>query len=141
MSATDALSIAAAAVQFFDFSTKVLSSAWRMYESGSGMTVDGEDIDAYVQNLGSAILNLRAQNVTDQELLLLVGRCERLGDDIVNMVRRSAITSTNKVKRYFKVLGQSIRYAWKKEDIEEKMKRLDQLKGMMFSRFTSEQLE
>jgi hypothetical protein len=135
---TEALSIAAAAVQFVDFSTKLIKCAQTIYESGVDHTPDSLDAQAFIQNLNSALDVMRKQGPQEPVFQGLISRCSVQAKDIQKMIPPPGNISTSKLGRGFQSFKMASRHLWYKKDFEDKIQRLSQLKQVLRDQFNAE---
>lgn len=141
MDPVTALSVAAATVQFVDFSTKLITAAKGIYDSGVDHTPDALDVEAYLKNIDNALHDMSNQNASDLDFQNLVSRCRELSGEIRDMFPSPQSPSTNKFSRFIKSIGAASRHLWHKKDFEDKLKRLSQLDQSLSTKSTAHQFE
>ncbi|KAJ2985030.1 hypothetical protein NUW58_g5750 [Xylaria curta] len=116
MDPLNAISLAAAVVQFTDFSVRFLSEAARVYKSASGTTsqaMELKTVDQDLRQLSRSIQEKSAQladprkplRESEQKLLQLCRTCEELSEELVAVVIRLETQSTGGLNRSIESFG------------------------------------
>lgn len=139
MDPVSAVGIAAAAVQFFDYGSKILASAIAIYDDASHKSQEEIDAAVVTNNLKFCLEGLRNSThqiprATKEEASQedLRKRCELLAKELVDafgtVQHESKLANANKPKKMWLSFGHAIRLtAWKKEEIQKLQKRLHDL--------------
>jgi len=88
-----AISLAAAVVQFVDFSTKLISGAREIYTSVSGQTEENRSVESITREMTSLASKLSSaansqQSEDEKSLYRLAGDCKIVADQILDLLNR-----------------------------------------------------
>ena len=130
-----ALSIASAVVQFVDFGTKLVSKGIEIYKSADGVLADhAEQLEIFsrLAELSRGLSTSGALSTTgkklspaEEALQEVTLECIRLADDFSGAIDKVKITGGN---RKWKSFRQALKSVWRKEEIEERLVKLDRLR-------------
>lgn len=123
--------------QFVDFGSKILVSGYETYRSTHGATEENIDLEYLTQKLYkfqdqlSTPPNQLAHS--DQELQKLAQKCSYIAGDLLVLLDSLKVKEKGLV-RTWEAIRQSVRLAWKKDNIAHKEKLLDSITGQVNSR-------
>ncbi|KAK3657791.1 hypothetical protein LTR56_002170 [Elasticomyces elasticus] len=129
-----ALSLAAALVQFIDFTGTVVSNAHQMHKAATGSSKANFDIEKLVSTLQGLIVDLAPSSTSTlaglppnaQKLYAIAAECRKLSEEIIVFLQELRISSQGR-SRAFVAIRQSIRATFKADKTEAMMKTLDRL--------------
>ena len=132
-----AVSLAAAILQFVDFGSKIIVSGYETYRSTHGATEENIDLEYLTQMLYKFQDQLSTSPnqlaPSDQELQKLAQKCSYIAGDLLVLLDSLKVKEKGLV-RTWEAIRQSVRIAWKKDDIAHKEKLLDSITGQVNSR-------
>ncbi|KAF7865721.1 hypothetical protein EAF04_005887 [Stromatinia cepivora] len=135
-----AFSLAAAIIQFVDFSSKVISSAAELHHSSSGALANNLELSTIVSDLSAISNDLKARNphqgkhsYNKDELVLisLASQCKELSDKLLHDLDGLNIKGSHTL---WASARQSIRSLWKESYISDISKRLDGFRSQLMLR-------
>jgi 6-phosphogluconate dehydrogenase len=132
MDPISALGIAAAAVQFIDFGSKLVSRSKEIYQSSSGFSAEHVDLTettnkmiSLSQNLESTLQNSASQTLEfhESQLLEVCRQCLQISSEL--------ITAINKIRtqgghRKWNSFEQAFKSIWSQGQLDKLRKRLDE---------------
>ncbi|KAK5734911.1 hypothetical protein LTR17_008544 [Elasticomyces elasticus] len=129
-----ALSLAAALVQFIDFTGTVVSNAHQMHKAATGASKANFDIEKLVSTLQGLTVDLAPSSTVtlaglppnEQKLYAIAAECRKLSEEIIVFLQELKISSHGR-SRAFVAIRQSIRATFKADKTEAMMKTLDRL--------------
>lgn len=124
-----ALGLAGNIVQFIDFSCKVLHDTKSLYGSRTGASAENDVIEAIsvdLINLNNALVAPSEPGAIPDSIRSLASSCKGVAEEILEIL--------NKIKVHgdhgkWKTFVQALRSVWKKEQIEELVKRMEKLRN------------
>jgi hypothetical protein len=136
MDPVSALGVAAAVVQFVDFSSRILSKGSEFYKNGA--LIQHQDITQTAASLTqlsnrlsaarSSLESLKCQTFEELALKAIVEECKVTGQELVTILRQLEVRGKNKV---WNSLRQALKSEWKKEKIQQTCQRLNTLRESM----------
>lgn len=135
-----ALSLATSAVQFVDFSSKLISKGVELYRSADGSLVENRDIETANTDLQDLVSRLKGclsidssstsqiPNPEEQALLRVCDGCLGVATDLSRRLERLSIDDDSKHRRW-QSFRKALRSVWSKEGLESTMKRLDMFRS------------
>ena len=135
MEALAAVSLAGNVVAFVDFASKVASQVQDIYKSASGASQDNLDIQTLIDDLSVHSKKLSeaktvpaAKQKEQQQLQSLAKRCVDLAGELDLQLQKLQVDKKANMRR-LRSLGKGFRSVFKKNDMEEKMRRLSEFRG------------
>jgi hypothetical protein len=136
-----ALSLAAAIIQFVDFSSKIVLGATELYRSTTGSLTKNVELSTIVADLGEISSNLR---VYDRESHLY-SKDERALSNLAIQCKGSAEAllialddlSIKEPHKRWKSVRQALRSVWKENEIRDLQKRLDSFRSQLTIRLVA----
>jgi hypothetical protein len=133
-----ALSVAGTVVQFVDFSCKLLSHAYEIHESTSGITSVNKELERVTSNLSEQLVKLSRPLSVDgvsgcltadeARLEMLCSECGDIGRELLQKLRRLK----GKGKRNaWESFSKAIQAAWNKNEIDALVQRLRNFKDAL----------
>lgn len=129
-----ALSVAASAIQFIDFSTKIISKGQRLYHSTTGALLENDETETITKRLKDLAQGLQAplqsSNPTSNEesaLKDITQECLSTAHELTQELEKLKIPNGSKHRRW-KSIRQALKSAWSKEKLEKVKTRLAELK-------------
>lgn len=141
------MALATAIVQFVDFSSKVVTKTIEIYRDHSTLDQSSADLDTILvtRNLILVTRQLRpddqiATASTEQEaaLLELRDRCERLGNELIDLFGRVGRAPAGRWLTLWRSLRKAVRRVWNEEKIREIEGRLGRIREQMNLHITTE---
>lgn len=138
MDPTSALAIAAAVVQFVDFTARLLSETHNVYKAGLGSTVedvvltdittDLAKLSTEVENKSTVLIRTNESRSTSQETFLRIcGECKIVCAELNSLVEKLSVKNPGTFKS-FQVAAKRI---WSKERILSVKERLNEMRQQM----------
>ena len=131
MNTVAAIGLAGNIVQFVDFSWKLIVEARDLHNSSSGASKGNEMLELISNDLNTLTDKLTARTtlgVVPESLRNLASQCKHVADELLGVLITLKIKGGN---RKWKSFVKSLRTVWKKEQIEQLMKRLEILRDAM----------
>lgn len=131
-----ALSVAAAIVQFIDFSSQLVAKGYRLHGSTNGALADNIDIEDITADLMDINLKLQSQtklacNTKDEQLLEnLSTRCAEIGEELLKHLEMLKVPNGTKHRKW-KSFRHALKAVWTKKDIDELATTLLSFRGQM----------
>jgi hypothetical protein len=121
-----ALSLAAAIVQFLDFSTKIVKGAREVYFSTTGSTEENASVELVVTEMRSWFLKLAYSDhggtKEEEAICTLAAECQKISGQILDLIKK---TKPSSQKSEIKVLFAALRDRWHQYDKRQLQKRLN----------------
>lgn len=133
---TSALSLAAAIVQFVDFSSKLVSKGYHIYQSANGALPENLELEGISRDLSLINVKLRANQSSgpmtkDQESLeSLSNDCTKMADELLGRLEKLKVTDDTK-HRKLKSFRQALKTVWNKQALDEMSSRLKDLRAQL----------
>jgi len=129
-----ALGLAANIVQFVDFSHRLLSESKALYNSATGSSADNVVIETVATDLH--LLNAKfttrsAVGAIPDSMRNLASQCKDHAIEILDVLDKIKVKRPHKKWKSF---PQAVRSIWKKEEIEELVRRMERLRNEMHFR-------
>lgn len=129
-----ALSVAASAVQFIDFSTKIISKGQRLYHSTSGALPENDETETVTKRLKDLAQGLQAPLQSDiaasdegNALKDITQECLDTAHELIQELEKLKVPNGSKHRRW-KSIRQALKSAWSREKLEKVKTRLRELK-------------
>jgi hypothetical protein len=134
MDAVTALSVAAAAVQFVDFGTKIVSKTRQLHDSTSGALLENVEIEAASKRLSDMVTTLqtgkpaqgysRGQTISPSDRILedICQGCLDVSQGLIPRLEKLKVMDGS--HRKWKSFRQALKSVWSKESIREIRERL-----------------
>lgn len=136
-----ALSVAAAAVQFVDFSRKLVSKSRELYNSLDGVLRDNAQTETVTMRLKAMVLELQpprrpanstARNASapkaSPRLQKICAECNEVSEELVDHLRRLKVPDGS-VGCKWKSFRQALKSVWSKQDVDALSQRLASLRA------------
>ena len=124
-----ALGLAGNIVQFVDFSCKVLQDTKSLYGSSTGASAENDVIETICKdliNLNDALTAPSEPGAIPDSMRSLAGNCKDVAAELLELLDKIKVHGAN---RKWKSFVQALRSVWKKEQIEELVKRMERLRN------------
>ena len=124
-----ALGLAGNIVQFVDFSCKVLQDTKNLYESSTGASAENDVIETICNDffdLNKALTAPSDSETIPDSILNLASNCKGVAVEILLLLNKIKVYGP---KRKWKSFTQALRSVWKKEQIEELVRRMERLRN------------
>lgn len=143
MEATVAVGIASSAVQFTDFSTRLIRLVRAIYKNGSDRIPEKLNAQALIQGANESVDEMAREYSThaDAATTDLISRRRIVIADIEALFPTNNGVSTNKVSKGLWSSSKAMAFLWKKSDFDESMNRLNQLKTELYAKFHKDKLK
>lgn len=138
MDPASAFSVAAAAIQFIDFSTRLISKSREIKNSINGMTVEHAQIRAATDNITDQCKTLsrhvgrgssQAQPLPGEETLIeIVRQCSKFAEELRIVLNELRM---HKPGNKFKSFRQAIKCLWSKDRISDMRSTLNDLRSLL----------
>ncbi|KAI0856249.1 hypothetical protein F4860DRAFT_493801 [Xylaria cubensis] len=147
MNPLDAISLAAAVVQFTDFGVRLLSETVQVYKSVSGMasqTVELKTIEDDLRQLSHSIQEKSAQladpikppRESEKNLLRLCRTCQELSTELATAVSRLRTHSSGRINLAVESFGVAVRKFKSRDDITDLRSRVFEVRQQMMLAMT-----
>jgi hypothetical protein len=131
-----ALSVAASAIQFIDFSSKIVSKRRHIYKSADGILREDAEVENVVTQLQALTSKLEDLTPTsgvrldpDQlRLQQICKECSKVSKDLILFLGQLKV-STGTAHRGWDSLRTALKSAWSKEKVDAMVKRLEVLRA------------
>jgi len=146
-----AVGLAGSIVTFVDFSTKVLSTARRLYESTGGSIEENDELESLAKNLKELADNTRHRptnispkghfglSITSETVLSnLSQQCIQVADELLEALDSIKVKGDNRTR---KSAVQAVKTMRKQDHIEALQRRLDRISKQLMDGMSMEQLE
>lgn len=129
-----ALSVATAAIQFIDFTGKIVSGTWKIYKLDPGHSQEYSDIRTITNSLTGLTADLRSSignpdktlcSDQDKQIEDLGERCFELGEELISVLDRLESQSRHRLWASFK---QALATVWNQKQIDSLHKTLESLR-------------
>lgn len=130
ITAFTAIGLAGNVVQFVDYALKIVSKGREAYKSVDGVTDENSDIESVTEELRasskrlssslancSVLPNDTAATREDTGLVSIAQSCEEIAKSLINLLDTFKV-EPGKFRR-IRSLGQAIKAAWKKDEVEQ----------------------
>jgi hypothetical protein len=123
MDPVTALSLAGVVIQFVDFTSRIVSKGWRLYQSPDGTLLENrvfelttEDLMGIIEKLHTSLPRdaLKSLSDEDQALAMLCKQCTSIGSTILAALRAKKIQGRNSPWKSFR---QALKDVWDKEQL------------------------
>lgn len=124
-----ALGLAGNIVQFVDFSCKVLQDTKNLYGSSTGASAENDVIETIcndLNNLNNALTAPSEPGAIPDSIWSLAGNCKGVAAELLQLLDKIKVHGAN---RKWKSFIQALRSVWKKEQIEELVRRMERLRN------------
>ena len=124
-----ALGLAGNIVQFVDFSCKVLQDTKNLYGSSTGASAENDVIESICNDLISLNKALTAPSdpgTIPDPIVNLASNCQGVAVELLQLLDK---IKAHGPKRKWKSFIQALRSVWKKEQIEELVRRMERLRN------------
>ena len=124
-----ALGLAGNIVQFVDFSCKILHDSKILYGSSTGVSADNDIINSIASDiidLDNALTAPSEAGAIPNSARSLASACKTVAAELLKVLEKIRVEGSN---RRWKSFVQALRSVWKKEQIEELVKRMERLRG------------
>lgn len=124
MDPVTAFALAGVVVQFVDFTSRIVSKGWRLYQSPDGTLLENRVFELKTQHLMIIIEKLRVSlpkdvseplSQEDQALVVLCQQCTSIGATIVAALGSRKIHGKNSPWKSFR---QALKDVWDKEELK-----------------------
>lgn len=131
-----AFSLAGTIVQFVDFSSKLVSKGYRIYQSANGAFSENLELESITTDL--SLLNIRLKTDSkfdcltkdDQSLEKLSQHCTSIADELLGRLDKLKIPTDAKYRKW-KSFRQALKTVWNKKDLDEMSSRLEALRAQL----------
>jgi hypothetical protein len=130
-----AIGLVSGIISIIDFSTKVLSGAKEVYDSGHGATAENRSLAAITTEMqtlstGFIVPDVTNTNLSTQEkaISVLAAECKVLSGDILKLLEK---IGSSKGKSRSESLKTEVKSTWYKEEKEELLTRLDRCRSQL----------
>jgi len=127
----DALSVAAAVVQFVDFASKLISKGNEYHKSKDGALVENNELKAVTTNLLGLSKTLRSSSnilpamqdlsAEEKSLIDVAKACEQIANEFIDLLEGLQVSAG---QARWKSFRQAFKTIWKKDEIEAMLRRL-----------------
>ena len=124
-----ALGLAGNIVQFVDFSCKILHDSKILYGSSTGVSADNDIINSIASDiidLDNALTAPSEVGAIPNSARSLASAFKTVAAELLKVLEKIRVEGSN---RRWKSFVQALRSVWKKEQIEELVKRMERLRG------------
>ena len=124
-----ALGLAGNIVQFVDFSYKVLQDTKSLYGSSTGASAENDIIETICNdliNLNNALTAPSEPGAIPDSMRTLASNCKDVAAELLQLLDKVKVHGPNRKWRSF---VQALRSVWKKEQIEELVRRMERLRN------------
>lgn len=128
-------------VQFLDFSIKVVSEGYQIYNSTTGASEENDetefvisDFERVTERLGQSLRppgTAVPLNQNEQQLDDLRVKCEQVAQELLTKLDKLKFKDK---KTLLRSLGKALRHAWSKDDIDTIRRRLENLRDQLETR-------
>lgn len=129
-----ALGLAANIVQFVDFSHKLLSESRALYNSATGSSADNTVIEAVATDLDLLNAKLTAPSAAGaipESMRSLASQCKDVASELLAVLDKIKVKGPH---RKWKSFVQALQSVWRKEEIDELVRRMERLRDEMHFR-------
>ena len=128
ISAFTAIGLAGNITQFVDFALKIVSTAKEAYQNVNGVTDENSDIERVAgelrgssKKLSSSLCSVQPNDPADASedagLIAIAQSCEKIAGSLISLLDTFKV-EPGKFRR-LRSLGQAVKAAWKKDDVEQ----------------------
>lgn len=124
-----ALGLAGNIVQFVDFSCKILQDTKSLYSSSTGVSAENDVVEAICRdiiNLNDALTAPSAPGAIPDSMRSLASTCKDVAAELLGTLDKIRVREPH---RKWKSFVQALRSVWKKEQIEELVRRMERLRS------------
>ena len=124
-----ALGLAGNIVQFVDFSCKILQDTKSLYASSTGASAENDVIETICNdliNLNNALTVSSEPDAIYRSIRNLACNCQGVAVELLQLLDKIRVQGP---KRKWKSFIQAVRSVWKKEQIEELVRRMERLRN------------
>ena len=124
-----ALGLAGNIVQFVDFSCKVIQDTKSLYKSSTGASAENDVLEVICSDLvdlDNALTAPSAPGAIPDSMRNLASMCKEVAAELLGTLDK---IRTREPRRKWKSFVQALRSVWKKEQIEELVKRMERLRS------------
>jgi len=127
-----ALSLAAAVVQFVDFSSKLVSKGYHLYHSVGGALPQNLELEAVASELSQLATRLRYHDRSgdltklskeEKSLDAMSEQCTNIADELLSRLEKLKVEKGAK-HRAWKSFRQALKSVWNKDELDELSERL-----------------
>lgn len=123
-----ALGLAGNIVQFVDFSCKILQDTKSLYSSSTGVSAENDVFEAICSDiiiLNDALTAPSGPGAIPDSMRSLASTCKDVAAEILGTIDKIRVREP---RQKWKSFVQALRSVWKKEQIEELVKRMEKLR-------------
>lgn len=130
------LSLAGTIVQFVDFSSKLVSKGYCIYQSVSGALPDNLELEAITTDLSLLNTRLKTPKVSgcltkaEQSLENLSQECANIADELLRRLEKLKVHTDAKYRKWSS-FRQALKTVWNKEGVDEMPARLERLRAQL----------
>ena len=124
-----ALGLAGNIVQFVDFSCKVLQDTKNLYRSTTGASAENDILEVICHDLidlDNALTAPSAPGAIPDSVRSLASTCKEVAAELLGILDKIRVREP---RQKWKSFVQALRSVWKKEQIEELLKRMERLRN------------
>ena len=124
-----ALGLAGNIVQFVDFSCKVLQDTKSLYKSTTGVSAENDVLEVIchdLTDLDNALAAPSAPGAIPDSMRRLASMCRVVAAELLGILDKIRV---RKPSQKWKSFVQALRSVWKKEQIEDLLKRMERLRN------------
>lgn len=128
------LGLAANIVQFVDFSHRLLSESKAIYNSATGASADNDVIETVASDLDLLNAKLTAPSAAGaipESMRSLASQCKDVARELLDVLEKIKVKGSH---RKWKSFVQALRSVWRKDEIEELVRRMERLRNEMHYR-------
>ncbi|OJD34129.1 ent-kaurene oxidase [Diplodia corticola] len=126
-------SLAAGVIQVVDYGTRVLSTTYQIYQSGSGQTTRDVELSSLSQDLSdlSERLKKRPSGTPENALLHLCDRCVEASDELQRAIDALRARGTTRISVAASSLVSALKSIWTEDKIGRLRDRLSEIRSQM----------
>lgn len=131
-----AISLAGTIVQFVDFSSKLVSKGYYIYQSATGASPENLELEAITTDLSLLNTKLKTHGKYDcsakdeKSLEKLSQQCTDIADELLSRLQKLKVPTDAKYRKW-KSFRQALKTVWNKKDLDEMSTRLEGLRGQL----------